>query len=82
MPIKNAAKKALRQNKTQKERNLVRKKAMKKSIKEINDLTLKGKSAKDLLPNAYKAIDKAAKRGIIKKNAASRKKSQIAKTAK
>lgn len=81
MPIKNAAKKALRQNKTHKERNLIRKKAMRKSIKEINDLTLKGKSSKELLPQTYKAIDKAAKRGIIKKNAASRKKSQIARAA-
>ncbi len=82
MPIKKAARKALRQNKTQKERNLIRKKTMKKSIKEINDLTLKGKNTKNLIPQAYKAIDKAAKRGIIKKNAASRKKSQIARTAK
>ena len=30
------------------------------------------------LSEAYKAIDKAAKRGIIKKNTASRKKSRLA----
>jgi len=33
--------------------------------------------AKNLLPSVYKAFDKAAKVGVIKKNAASRKKSRI-----
>lgn len=33
--------------------------------------------AKKSLPAAYKAIDKAAKRGIIKKNTAARKKSRL-----
>ena len=39
-------------------------------------------SAKELIPQAYKAIDKAAKRGVIKKNTASRKKSQISRIVK
>lgn len=34
--------------------------------------------AKKLLPQIYKALDKTAKVGTIKKNAASRKKSRIA----
>lgn len=34
--------------------------------------------AQSLLQAAYKAIDKAAKRGVIKPNAASRKKSRLA----
>ncbi len=37
----------------------------------------KAKEAGELMPTAYKAIDKAAKRGIIKENTASRKKSRL-----
>jgi small subunit ribosomal protein S20 len=33
----------------------------------------------DALSKAFKAIDKAAKRGVIKKNTAARKKSRLAK---
>ncbi len=35
--------------------------------------------AQKLLPEAYKAVDKAAKKNLIHKNAAARKKSQLAK---
>lgn len=42
----------------------------------------KASDAKELLPKVYKAIDKAAKRGIIKKNTASRKKSNAVKLVK
>lgn len=38
--------------------------------------------AKELVPTAYKAIDKAAKRGVIKKNTAARKKALVAKRVK
>ena len=59
-------------------------KAMKSEIKEIKKLTeakdAKGASAK--LSSAYQAIDKAAKRGVIKKNTAARKKSRLAKMIK
>jgi small subunit ribosomal protein S20 len=34
--------------------------------------------ATKLLPSAYQAIDKAAKQGVIKANAAARKKSRLA----
>lgn len=37
------------------------------------------KEAKDLLPRIYKALDKAAKVGVIKKNNAARRKSRITK---
>jgi len=37
----------------------------------------KGDEAKKMLPAAYKAIDKAAKRGVIKANTAARKKSRL-----
>ncbi len=42
----------------------------------------KMKEAKDLLPEIYKSLDKAAKNGLIKKNTASRNKSRIAKSLK
>ncbi len=35
--------------------------------------------AKEMLPQSMRAIDKAAKRGIIKKNTAARKKSRLSK---
>jgi len=38
--------------------------------------------AKELVSTAYKAIDKAAKNGIIKKNTAARKKALVAKRVK
>ena len=79
MPITKSAKKALRQNKKRKVRNLRKKKTTKGLIKEIKELTNEGKAkeAKALLSKTYKALDKTAKSGIIKKNTASRKKSRI-----
>lgn len=49
-------------------------------VKEVRSLAAakKGKDAMKLLPKAYAEIDKAAKTGFIKKNAASRKKSRLA----
>ena len=38
----------------------------------------KFKEAKELLPQYYKALDKASKTGVIKQNKAARKKSQAA----
>lgn len=79
MPIKKSAKKALRQSKRRAERNLAKKKEMKDTIKKIVRFAAAKKieEAKKLLPSAYKAIDKAAKGGVIKKNAANRKKSRL-----
>jgi len=79
MPITKSAKKALRGSKIKKAYNDRRKKAMKEEIKKIEKLTKAGKKdeAKALLSGAYKIIDKTAKRGVIKKNTASRKKSRI-----
>jgi len=82
MPIiTKSAKKALRQSKKRRQRNLRRLKAMRNILKNIRKLVLenKKKEAKELLPKAYKAIDKAAKAGVIKKNTASRKKSRLTK---
>ena len=84
MPIIRAAKKDLRQSAKRKTRNLERKKEMKEFIKKIKDLSVQGKTneARELLSDANKIIDKAAKAGLIKANTASRKKSRISRIIK
>ena len=74
MPITQSAKKALRQNKRRHARNLARARAWKEAVKQAK----KNKSAESL-SRAYKALDKATKTGVIKKNTASRKKSRLTK---
>ena len=79
MPITSQAKKAMRRDAKKQVYNLRSKRAMKKISKEIRDLVSgdKHKNAETKLPQVYKAIDKAAKRGVIKKNTAARKKSRL-----
>lgn len=81
MAITKSAKKALRQNVRRKAKNLVYKQKIKNLLKEVRVLISQKKTeeAKKIMPQIYKAIDKAAKEGIIKKNNASRKKSRITK---
>ncbi len=81
MPIKKAAKKALRQSFKRQSRNLSYENKIKSLIKKARVLVSQKKinEAKALLPQIYKVLDKAAKVNIIKKNAASRKKSRITK---
>lgn len=80
-PITKSAKKALRQSKKRRARNIRRKQVFKDIVKNIRKLALenKKKEAEALLPKAYKTIDKAAKTGVIKKNTANRKKSRLTK---
>ena len=82
MTIKKSAKKAAKRALKNREVNLQFKIAMKKAIKTF----LKAVEAKDskenlqgLLVKVYSAIDKAAKRGVIKKQNAARRKSRLAK---
>ena len=59
--------------------NTRRKRALHSTVKEARGLV--GKDRKDqneALKKAYQAIDKALKRGVIKKNTAARKKSRLA----
>ncbi|MCK5084480.1 MAG: 30S ribosomal protein S20 [Candidatus Pacebacteria bacterium] len=91
MPNIKSAKKALKKSERKKIINARSKVKMKKIIKNLNELarTLEKKTEKitddklkeieEILKNAYKQIDKTSKRGIIKKNTASRKKSKLAK---
>jgi len=81
MPITRSAKKALRQSRRRRQRNLRQLNILKDTIKKIKKLVSENKKeeALKLLPMAYKVIDKAAKSGIIKKNNAARKKSRLTK---
>jgi len=80
-PITKSAKKALRQSKKRRARNIQKKKIIKKLLKEVKNLVSEKKieEAKKLLPQVYKLLDKAAKTGLIKKNTVARKKSRITK---
>lgn len=72
MAITKSAKKAHRASLRKRAFNLVRAKTMKNSVKAVKKAT-----SPETLAKAFQAIDKAAKRGIIKKNAAARKKSRL-----
>lgn len=81
MPIKKAAKKALRQSEKRRVRNKAQKQKMRILLKKIRLLISENKinEAKKSLPKVYKTLDKAAKVSLIKKNTASRIKSRITK---
>jgi small subunit ribosomal protein S20 len=74
MAITKSAQKALRQSRRRRKMNLLKKEAIKKTFKNF-----KKSKSEEALSLAYQAIDKAAKKGAIKKRAASRRKSRLAK---
>lgn len=78
------ARKAIRVAERRRVFNDRRRKAMRQVVKEINQLVVAKdyKKATELLPTAYKAIDKACKIGVIKFNTASRKKSLLSRITK
>ncbi len=84
MPITKSAKKALRVSLTKKAANDRIKKSLKEGVKKLEKLATakKWKEAKASLSAAYSAIDKAAKKGVIKKNTASRKKARLSRMSK
>lgn len=84
MPITRSAKKALRVSDKKHSINERTKKLLKETIKGVEKLVEAKKfdEAKKSLPKAYSAIDKASKKGVIKKNTASRKKSRLSRITK
>ena len=83
MPITRSAKKAVRGSLRKKALNDQRNKTMKEIIKKIEKLAKTDKAgALKMLSTAFQAIDKAAKRGVIKKNNASNKKSRLSRITK
>lgn len=79
MPNTKSAKKSLRQDQRRHRENLVKKRNIHELLKQIQKTIKDGKpeEAKKLLPAYDKAVDKAAKTNIIKKNTAARKKSGV-----
>ncbi len=79
MAITKNAKKAIRTSERKRVYNVRRTTAMREVVKSVRKSVASGDidNAKTLLPKAYKAIDKAAKRGVIKDNTAARKKSRL-----
>ena len=79
MAITTSAKKAHRAGLRKKAFNDARKKSLRDALKGARTAK-KGDTAS--LAAAYKAIDKALKRGLIKKNTAARRKAKVAKLLK
>jgi len=81
MPVTKTTKRRPRQIERRTVVNSKRILQIRKLIKEANSLLSNSNLAEveKMLPAIYKAIDKAAKRGVIKKNSASRRKSRMAK---
>lgn len=79
MPIIQSAKKALRASLRKREFNSRLKNNILQNTKKLRKLIVekKSKEAREFFVTVQKALDKAAKRGYIKKNAASRKKSRF-----
>jgi len=78
MPNKDNAKKALRQAKKRALLNLTYKEKFRDAIKKTVKATTKADATK-LVSVAQKALDKAAKHGVIKKNTAARRLSRLMK---
>lgn len=76
MAITKSAKKANRQSLRRKSINDLRRKALKIALKQVRTAQ---KNDAQALKAAYKAIDKALKGGLLKKNTAARRKAKIAK---
>lgn len=79
MPITKGAQKAHRASLRKRVFNVRRNREMNDVVKTIRKNLKDGDAvaAEAALPTAYKAIDKAAKRGVIKENTAARKKSRL-----
>ena len=83
MPITSSAKKALRGSMRKKAQNDRVTKIYKEASKAVVKLAKTDKAAaKALVPKAQAAIDKATKKGVLKKNTASRKKSLLSRVTK
>jgi len=79
MPQRRNAIKRLRVDKKRRIRNLRIKTDLKRTIKKFLSLISSGKKeeAKSVLKDVFSKLDKAAKKGIIHKNTARRKKSRL-----
>ena len=81
MAITKNAKRAQRASEAKRVTNDRRRRTLKESVKDVrkNIANKEEKAIKATLSLAYKALDKAAKSGVIKKGTASRRKARLAK---
>lgn len=81
MPNTKSAAKAMRQSSRRHARNVKTKDLFKAAVKEVKKFIAAGKKseAMEAMKKAMSALDKAAKKHVIKKGASSRKKSRLAK---
>lgn len=83
MPIIKSAKKRVRVASKATARNVKTKRSLKKAIKAVHSAITGGaKDTKKEIQKAQSELDKAAKKNVIHKNKAARKKSQLAKASK
>jgi len=82
MPITKAAKKALKQSRVKQTRNYNTRIKYKRAMRDVVDAVKAGKidEAKKALPRAQKEIDMAAKKNVLNKKTAARRKSLLART--
>ena len=82
MPNIKSAIKRVKVNEQKRANNIAAKSSMRTAVKNAEvAIANNGENAKDALLAASKALDKAASKGLIHKNAAARKKSRLAKKA-
>ncbi len=81
MPNKQSAKKELRKIKKRAALNATVRGAYREAVKNVRKAIVAKQDAGELLRLAQKKLDKAAKRGVMKKNTASRKLSRLMKQA-
>jgi len=81
VPIKKSAIKRAKQNIVRRDKNRDLKKSFRLNVKNIikSLKTTEPKEVEKMLPEAYKALDKASKNGVIHKNNAARRKSRLMK---
>lgn len=82
MPIIKSAKKRVRVARKATIRNAKTKRSLKAAIKAFAAALTGGKQASEAHAKAQSEIDKAAKKGVMHKNKAARKKAQLARAAK
>ena len=84
MPIKKSAKKYLSASKKRAAQNSKIKKNFREAVKKVREFAASEKAddAKKAFPAMQKALDKAAKSGVITKRSAARKKSRLVKMIK
>lgn len=80
MATSKSGNKSIRQAAAKRVFNVRRIRTMKASVKQVAEFVSAKdqKGAEALLPQAFKSIDKALKRGILKKNTAARRKAKLA----